>query len=418
MSVRDDVLQIARQAKQAARFLAAAGAVRKNQALEAMAEAVQSQEAAILAANEQDVAAARRAGKNTAFLDRLALTPERIAAMGHGLRAVAQLPDPVGEVVRMGPRPNGLIIGKMRVPLGVIGIIYESRPDVTGDCAGLCLKSGNAVILRGGSEALRSNQAIFQALNAALARSGFPPGCIALVPTAEREAVGVLLSLNDYIDLIIPRGGEALIRTVTEESKIPVIKHYKGICHTYVDDAADLAMAEEIAFNAKVQRPATCNAMECLLVHAAVAEAFLPRAIARLRNAGVEIRGCARTQAIVPGVQAAGEQDYATEYLDLILSVRVVRDMDEACAHIERFGTRHSEAIVTENLARGMRFLKEVDAACVYVNASTRFTDGNQFGLGAEMGISTDKLHARGPMGLEELTTYKYIILGNGQVRA
>ena len=321
-------------------------------------------------------------------------------------------------MIKMWRRPNGLMIGKMRVPLGVIGIIYESRPNVTSDCAGLCLKAGNCVILRGGKESINSNIAIYSAISGALVKAGLPKDSISLIQTVDRAAVKVMLGLSDHIDLIIPRGGESLIRNVVANSKIPVIKHYKGVCHTYVDEHADLGMAEEIAFNAKVQRPSTCNAMECLLVHDKIAQTFLPRMLERLAKSGVSIRGCAKTRKIFPLAKSASKKDYATEYLDLILNVKVVSSQTEAMAHISEFGSKHSEAIVTNNFQNGLKFLKGVDAACVYLNSSTRFTDGNQFGLGAEIGVSTDKLHARGPMGLEELTTYKYLIMGNGQIRS
>jgi len=323
----------------------------------------------------------------------------------------------VGVVLRTWQRPNGLGIRKVRVPLGVIGIIYESRPNVTSECASLCLKSGNAVILRGGAEAFRSNQAIATAIQGALASVGLPVAAVGTVPTAERAGVDILLQLDQYIDVIIPRGGEALIRKIAQTSRIPVIKHAKGVCHVYVDEAADPGMAQTIAINAKCQRPATCNAMETLLVHERIAPTFLPEIIRHLQQAEVEIRGDEHTRALVPGVKAATEEDWSTEYLDLILSVKVVGSLEEAIDHISRYGSAHSDAIVTTHHAHAMRFAQEVDSACVYVNASTRFTDGFQFGLGAEIGISTDKLHARGPMGLEELTTYKYIVFGDGQVR-
>lgn len=337
--------------------------------------------------------------------------------MSDDLKSVIALADPVGEAIKMWRRPNGLNICKMSVPLGVIGIIYESRPNVTSDCAALCLKSGNAVILRGGKESIHSNLAIYKAISRALTKCGFPDGCVSFIATTDREAVLIMLSLSEYIDLIIPRGGESLIRSVVENSKIPVIKHYKGICHTFVDKYADLSMAEEIAFNAKVQRPSTCNAMECLLVHKSIASEFIPRIVKRLKKQKVEIRGCPKTIKLVKDVKIATNEDYATEFLDLILSVKVVNSMAEALAHIVKFGTKHSDAIITENFQNGMKFLKSVDSACVYLNASTRFTDGNEFGLGAEIGVSTDKLHARGPMGLKELTTYKYMVIGNGQIR-
>ena len=327
------------------------------------------------------------------------------------------LSDPVGKITSMWRRPNGLLVGKMRIPLGVIGIIYESRPNVTADAAALCLKSGNAVILRGGSEAIHSNLAIARVLQDALQKTGIPEAAVQVIPMTDREAVYEMLQLEEYIDLIIPRGGEDLIRAVVNQSKIPVIKHYKGVCHVFVDDTADLEMAANICLNAKVQRPGVCNAMETLLVHQKVAGRFLPVMAEKYRQAGVVLRGCAKTQAIVRGIEAATEDDWYREYLDLILSVRVVRDMDEAIAHIEQYGSLHTESIVTESYERAQRFLNEVNSSTVLVNASTRFSDGFELGLGAEIGISTTKLHAFGPMGLEELTTTKFIIYGNGQVR-
>ncbi|MBI3088514.1 MAG: glutamate-5-semialdehyde dehydrogenase, partial [Candidatus Omnitrophica bacterium] len=352
-----------------------------------------------------------------ALIERLTLNDARLDEMTASVEAVRELPDPVGEVVRSWTRPNGLQIRKVRVPLGVIGIIYESRPNVTSDCASLCLKSGNAVILRGGSESFRSNEAIRAALQSALAESRLPAGAVSTIPTADRAGVDLMLQLDAYINVIIPRGGEALINKIVGQSRIPVIRHAKGVCHVYVDEQADPAMAEEVAFNAKCQRPATCNAMETLLVHQRIAPRFLPAMVRRFQQAGVEVRGCPRTQALVPGITPATEEDWTTEYLDLILSVRVVGSLEEAVDHIARYGSAHSDAIVTADEAAAQRFVRDVDSACVYVNASTRFTDGFQFGLGAEIGISTDKLHARGPMGLEELTSYKYVVMGTGQLR-
>ncbi|MBI3319494.1 MAG: glutamate-5-semialdehyde dehydrogenase, partial [Candidatus Omnitrophica bacterium] len=345
------------------------------------------------------------------------LTEKRLDDVVASVEAVVQLPDPVGETLRSWRRPNGLEIRKVRVPIGVIGIVYESRPNVTSDCAVLCVKSGNAVVLRGGAEAFHSNEAISAALRHALKSVGLPEGSISTIPTADRAGVDVMLQCDDAIDVIIPRGGEALIRKIVERSKIPVIKHAKGVCHVYIDDEADVAMAEQIVVNAKCQRPATCNAMETLLVHQAVAARCLPSMTTRLRAAGVEIRGCPRTQAFASGVKPAMEEDWSAEYLDLIVSVKVVDSLDAAIEHISRYGSAHSDAIVTANQEHATRFTERVDSACIYVNASTRFTDGFQFGLGAEIGISTDRLHARGPMGLEELTTYKYVVVGNGQVR-
>lgn len=417
MSLVAELTSLAQQTRQACRIVAQLSTEKKNAALAAMAEGIFRNQKTILAANAKDIQAAEKEHASAAFIDRLTLNALRLAKMSEDLRAVISLPDPVGDSIKTWQRPNGLRINKVRVPLGVIAIIYESRPNVTSDCAGLCLKSGNAVILRGGKESLHSNTAIHRVLQDALGSCGLPVAAISLVQTTAREAISVLLRQRDYIDLVIPRGGEALIRLVVEQSQIPVIKHYKGICHTYVDESADLAMAHEVAFNAKVQRPSTCNAMECLLVHQAVAQRFLPNIVKQLQNAGVEIRGCSRTQALGTQVVPATDEDYATEYLDLKLSVKVVDTLDHALAHIARFGTSHSEAIITKDSRQAERFLREVDAACVYLNASTRFTDGNEFGLGAEIGVSTDKLHARGPMGLEELTTYKYVVKGDGQIR-
>jgi len=412
-----DIRGMAREARAAARELARASGEQKDRALLAMASGLMESRARILADNAQDVAAARAAGQTAAFVDRLTLTEPRIDAMARGVRQIADLPDPVGAVTGMWRRPNGLQVGRMRVPLGVIGIIYESRPNVTADAAALCLKSGNAVLLRGGSEALRTNRAVAGVLAAAAASAGLPPAALAVVPSADRAVVKEMLSLHGLIDLIIPRGGEGLIRAVREGSQIPVIAHDKGLCHTYVDASADLVMAGEIAYNAKVERPGVCNAMETLLVHADVAPAFLPALAARLRAAGVEVRGCPGTRSLVPAAVPATEEDWDTEYLALTLSIRVVGSFEEAVAHIARHGSGLAEAIVTADHGRAMRFLREVDAGAVFVNASTRFTDGYEFGMGAEMGISTQKLHARGPMGLPELTCEKFIVLGDGQVR-
>jgi glutamate-5-semialdehyde dehydrogenase len=414
---RPAVLELARAAKAASRELALATTEVKDRALRAMADAVERVEGALLDTNAADLEAARRAGHPPAFLDRLALTPARIRAAAEGLRQVAALPDPVGQVTGMVRRPNGLLVGRMRVPLGVIGFIYESRPGVTADAAGLCLRAGNAVILRGGREALGSNRVLAAALAGAAEAAGLPAGCLGFVDSPDREAVAALLTLDRYLDLIVPRGGPEMIRTIREQTVIPVLGHGPGLCHTYVDAGADLGMAEAIAVNAKVERPSVCNAMETLLVHAAVAPALLPRLAARYRAAGVEVRGCPRTRALVPEVAPATDADWDTEYLDLILSVKVVEGFEEAVAHIARHGSGLAEAIVTPDHGRAMRFLREVDAAAVFVNASTRFTDGGEFGLGAEIGISTQKLHARGPMGLAELTCEKYVVLGEGQVR-
>ena len=418
-SVKATVLTIARKARAATLGLRQLATATKNEALRRMAEGLARETSAILAANAQDIVEARAAGQSGALLDRLLLTKDRIRQMAQGLREIAALPDPVGQVLKSWRRPNGLEIRKVRVPIGVIVIVYEARPDVTADCVGLCLKSGNAVILRGGSEARRSNRAIDRVLRDGARRAGVPRGAIQLVPVTDRRAVDLLLGLTDTVDLVIPRGGESLIRAVVAKARVPVIKQYKGVCHTFVDSQADLGMARSICYNAKVQRPGVCNAMETLLVHRKIAPAFLPAMARQYQAAGVELRGDPETRRVLRGmpVKPAAETDWPTEYLDLILSVKVVDSLDEAIRHIQRYGSGHSEAIVTSNRAHAERFLKEVDAACVYVNASTRFTDGGQFGLGAEIGISTDKLHARGPMGLEELTTYKYVVHGQGQVR-
>jgi glutamate-5-semialdehyde dehydrogenase len=417
MTVHDHVVELCKGARAAARAVAAAPTDVKNRCLRAAAERLRASQPRILAANRGDVLHGREAGLSAALLDRLTLTEARIETMAAGLDAVALLPDPVGETIARWRRPNGLEIGQVRIPLGVVGMIYESRPNVTADAAALCLKAGNAVILKGGSEALATNQAIAAVLSEAAAAAGLPAAAIQLIPTADRAAVQTLLKQSQYIDVIIPRGGESLIRAITESSSIPVIQHYAGVCHTYVDAYADLAMAERICLNAKVQRPAVCNAMENLLVHERVAPQFLPSMIRTLRDANVEIRGCERTRRIVPDVRPATEADWRTEYLDLILAVKVVDSLDAAIDFINTYGTGHSDAIVTEHYTHAQQFLAQVDSAAVYVNASTRFTDGYEFGFGAEVGISTNRLHARGPMGLRELTTYKYVIYGNGQIR-
>jgi glutamate-5-semialdehyde dehydrogenase len=412
-----EITEFARQARQASRPLARADSELKNSALKAMAEALQRAEQEILAENAQDVAAGKKKGLSAAMVDRLSLDPERVQAMAQGLLEVAALPDPVGEVTSMWPRPNGLLIGRMRIPLGVIGIIYEARPNVTVDAAGLCLKSGNAVILRGGSEAIASNLVLGKILREVLVAKGLPPAAIQVIPTTDREAVDHLLDQEEFVDLIIPRGGEDLIRRVVARSKIPVLKHYKGVCHVFVDADADLDKAWRICLNAKAQRPGVCNAMETLLVDAPVAAGFLPEMAKRYREAKVELRGCERSRAIVPEMKPATEADWYAEYLDLILAVRVVDGVDAAIAHIQKYGSDHTEAIVTENYSRARQFVQEVNSSSVMVNASTRFSDGFQYGLGAEIGISTTRLHAYGPMGLVELTTTKFVVYGNGQVR-
>ena len=413
-SYMDAVLQ---NAKRASRQAALALTDRKNAAILHMAKAIRDGSARLQTENLKDLDVARAAGLSDALIDRLTLTPKRIEAMAQGLETVAALRDPVGEVMDGFVRPNGLKIEKVRVPIGVVFMVYESRPNVTADAASLCLKSGNAVILRGGKEAIHSNLAIYRILVQALEAEGIEPHCIQLIETTDREAVNIALHADGLVDVVIPRGGEGLIRAVAENATVPVIKHYKGVCHTYVDAAADLAMAKSICMNAKVQRPGVCNAMETLLVHEAVAAEFLPDLAAAMQQAGVELRGCPKTKALCPGVQEADEDDWPTEYLDLILAVKVVADVDEAIEHISHYGSSHSDAIVTDDYRSAQRFVHEVDSAAVYVNASTRFTDGGEFGMGAEIGISTNKLHARGPMALAELTSYKWVVFGSGQVR-
>tara|TARA_B100001971_G_scaffold214926_1_gene255540 strand:- start:1461 stop:2738 length:1278 start_codon:yes stop_codon:yes gene_type:complete len=415
MEIRQWVIERTRQAKHASRPLSLLSTEVKNKALEAMANAIKANEATIVEANRKDLDAATQLSR--AMVDRLTLTPKRIADMQTGLHDVAALPDPVGSNGGMWKRPNGLKIGRVRVPIGVIGIIYESRPNVTADTVGLCLKSGNAVVLRGGSEAIHSNTAIANILTKAAQDVGIPEGAIIFLENPDRQAVTEMLSLTEYIDLIIPRGGEGLMQAVTSQSKIPVIKHDKGVCHIYVDRDADIQMAQEVCFNAKVQRPGTCNAMEALLVHEHVAPTFLPSIGKKLHEAGIKIRGCPKTVSLIPNATRAIDNDWGREFLDLILAVKIVADMDAAMEHIVNYGSSHTESIITKNKATAQRFLKEVDASAVMVNASTRFNDGFQFGLGAEMGISTTRIHARGPMGLEELTCQKFIVLGNGQVR-
>jgi glutamate-5-semialdehyde dehydrogenase len=389
----------------------------KNRALLLMADKIEARSPFLLEENRKDLESATKTGVSTAVLDRIALDAGRVNGMAKGLREVAALPDPVGEVVKMWRRPNGLQVGRMRIPLGVIGMIYEARPNVTADAAALCLKSGNAVILRGGSEAHHSNQAIGAVLRDACAETAVPRDALQMVEVKDRALVNELLQLEKHIDLIIPRGGEDLIRAVAANSKIPVIKHYKGVCHVYVDADASLEMAERICFNAKVQRPSVCNAMETLLVHEAIAPTFVPAMIAKYQAAGVEIRGCEKTCALVPGIKKATESDWTEEYLDLILALRIVTDMDEAIDHIERYGSEHTESIVTSDYGRSREFIERVNSSAVMVNASTRFNDGGELGLGAEIGISTSKIHAFGPMGLEELTTTKFIVFGDGQIR-
>ncbi|MEB2285235.1 MAG: glutamate-5-semialdehyde dehydrogenase [Polyangiaceae bacterium UTPRO1] len=415
MSLEQDVVALCRAARAAAPAIARATTAEKNAALLAGAAALRARTGELVAANAGDVEAARAAGTAAAFLDRLTLTPARVDAMAVGLEQIAALPDPVGEEIARWRRPNGLDIRQVRVPLGVIGIIYESRPNVTADAAGLCLKSGNAVVLRGGSEAFRTNCLIADVLRDAAAT--IPRDAIALVRSTDRAAVQILLKQDDLIDVIIPRGGEELIRAITEGSRIPVIQHLNGVCQLYVDAKADLALAEKLVMNAKTQRPGVCNAIENLLVHRDAAAAFLPAIARQLVAAGVELRGCPETVRLVPGTRSATEADWSTEYLDLVLAVRVVGSIAEAMEFIRRYGSGLAEAIVTTDPAAADRFTAEVDSAAVFVNASTRFTDGFEFGFGAEIGISTNRLHARGPMGLRELTTYKYVVHGSGQIR-
>jgi glutamate-5-semialdehyde dehydrogenase len=409
--------ELARQARVAAGILAAASGSQKDRWLTTAATALEERSAEIVAANERDWAGAVEAGLTTAQIDRLLLTPARMRSMVNGLRDVAALPDPIGQVRGGGVRPNGLEVLKIGVPLGVILFIYESRPNVTVDAAGLCVKSGNAIILRGGHEAQHSNAALHRILQDSLTTCDLPAAAVQVVATSDRAAVGHLLRMPEYIDLVIPRGGEDLIRRVAEEARMPVLKHYQGNCHVYVEKSADPEMAERIVVNAKCQRPGVCNAAESLLIDAAVAETLLPRLAARLRDKGVELRGCPLTRRLVPFAAPATEQDFTAEYLDLVMSVKVVADIDEAVAHINRYGSHHTDAIVTNDRAAARRFVAAVDSAAVMVNASTRFNDGQELGLGAEIGISTDKFHARGPCGLVELTSYKYVVQGEGQIR-
>ena len=419
-----DVLNITRymqdvgsRARRSAKSLAVATTADKNRVLRAIAESLVSKTAGLREANAEDRSNARNNGLSEALLDRLELTPARIEAMALGLRQVAELNDPVGEITDMTYRPSGIQVGKMRVPLGVIGIIYESRPNVTADAAGLCLKSGNAAILRGGSEAIHSNQAIAECIRDALAQNDFSQDAVQVVSTTDRAAVGELIRMNDYVDVIVPRGGKSLIERITNEATVPVIKHLDGICHVFIDAEADVTKAIDIAYNAKTQRYGTCCTMETLLVATQIASQVLPKLAARYGDAGVELRGCEQTRTILPDVIAATPQDWDTEYLAPILSVRIVTGIEQAIEHIERHGSQHTDAIVTNNLKHANRFLREVDSSSVMVNASTRFADGFEYGLGAEIGISTDKLHARGPVALEGLTSQKFVVLGDGHIR-
>ena len=417
MSLENMIKTMARDAKMASRGLRSLERGQKDDALLRMAEKLVGAREIITTENQKDLSAAKDAGLSAAMLDRLTLNDAVIGAMADGLREVAALPDPVGACPGMWKRPNGLLVGRVRIPLGVIGFIFESRPNVTVDAAALCLKAGNAVILKGGSEAIHSNIALGKLLAEALSETGIPEKAVQVIPTTERAAVNALISLDDDVDVIIPRGGEGLIRFVTEHSRVPVLKHYKGVCHIYVDQSASLKMAGDICFNAKVQRPGVCNALETLLVHEDAAPDFLPEMAKQYEEAGVEIRGCPKTLTLVPNAVAATESDWPAEFLDLVLAVKVVGSMDEALDHIETHGSQHTEAIITKDYERSQRFLAQVDSSVVLVNASTRFNDGNQLGLGAEIGINTSKLHAFGPMGLEELTATKFVVYGQGQIR-
>jgi glutamate-5-semialdehyde dehydrogenase len=416
-NIKEYMQQVGKQARAASRKMAMADTNAKNRALEAIADAIVASGTSLIAENAKDVAAAKASGLDAASIDRLTLTDKTIKGMAEGLRQIAALPDPIGEISDMKYRPTGIQVGKMRVPLGVIGIIYESRPNVTADAAGLCLKSGNAAILRGGSEAIHSNRAIAACVQSGLKAAGLPETAVQVVGTTDRAAVGELITMKEYVDVIVPRGGKSLIERISNEARVPVIKHLDGICHVYIDDEADLEKAIRIADNAKTHRYGVCNAMETLLVHANVAAEVLPRLCKIYLDKGVELRGDEAARKLVAQMKAATEEDWRTEYLAPILSVRVVNDLDEAIAHINTYSSQHTDSIVTENYTKAMRFLREVDSSSVMVNASTRFADGFEYGLGAEIGISTDKIHARGPVGLEGLTSQKYIVLGNGQVR-
>ena len=417
MDIKAYIQQTGRQARAAARDMARVSTAAKNRALEAIAAAILEQEQELIKSNNTDMEAGRRDGLEPALLDRLELTPERIHSMSDGLLQIAALPDPVGEISGMSFRPSGIQVGRMRVPLGVVGIIYESRPNVTADAAGLCLKSGNAAILRGGSEALHSNQAIAAIIKPELERAGLPGAAVQVIETRDRAAVGALLAMPEYVDVIIPRGGKELIERISKEARVPVIKHLHGICHVYIDDSADIDKAVAVAYNAKTQRYGTCNTMECLLVAEQVAGEVLDKLGPMYQQAGVEIRGCEEARKLLPWIKAATDEDYATEYLAPILSLKVVAGIDAAIEHISRFGSQHTDSIVTENISHARRFMTEVDSSSVMVNASTRFADGFEYGLGAEVGISTDKFHARGPVGLEGLTSQKFIVIGDGHVR-
>ena len=417
MDIKKYMKELGQQARAASRELNRANTGQKNAALLAIAEAIEAQSEALLAANKKDMQAGEKDGLDEALLDRLALNEERVAGMAEGIRQIIALPDPVGEITNLNYRPSGIQVGKMRVPLGVIGIIYESRPNVTADAAALCLKSGNAAILRGGSEAMHSNQAIAACIHAGLEKAGLSQATVQVIETTDRAAVGELITMQDYVDVIVPRGGKGLIERVSRDARVPVIKHLHGVCHVYIDDDADIEKAIKVAFNAKTQRYGTCNTMETLLVSKAVAPDVLPELGRMYADAGVELRGCLLTQAILPGIKEATEEDWDTEYLAPILSIRVLEGFDEAVEHIHRHSSGHTESIMTENIQQARRFLTEVDSSSVMINTSTRFADGFEYGLGAEIGISTDKIHARGPVGLEGLTSQKYIVIGDGHIR-
>jgi glutamate-5-semialdehyde dehydrogenase len=416
-NVAQYMLSVGQRARDAAHTMAQASTVAKDAALLAIADSIEAQEKALLEANQLDLDAGRKNGLDSALLDRLELNHDRILGMAKGLRQIAALADPVGEITDLNFRPSGIQVGKMRVPLGVIGIIYESRPNVTADAAGLCLKSGNAAILRGGSEAIHSNTAIAKCLVAGLEQAGLPADAVQVVDITDREAVGELIRMKEFVDVIVPRGGKSLIERVSSEATVPVIKHLHGVCHVYIDDEADLVKASAIAFNAKTHRYGVCNAMETLLVAQAVAAKVLPELAAKYEKKGVELRACAETQKVLPNAKAASEEDWDTEYLAPILAIRTVENIDAAIEHIRKHGSGHTDAIVTENYSHARRFLREVDSSSVMVNASTRFADGFEYGLGAEIGISTDKIHVRGPVGLEGLTSQKYVVLGDGNIR-
>ncbi len=416
-TIQELLQTLGRQARNASRQLARASTAAKNQALHNAAQSLRRRQDALLVANGLDLAAARAQDADSAFLDRLALTPESINAMAAGLEQIALLPDPVGEITGLSRRPSGIEVGRMRVPLGVVGIIYEARPNVTADAAGLCIKSGNACLLRGGSESLRSNQIIAQAMHEGLSQANLPAECVQVLATADRAAVGALITLTEFVDVLVPRGGKGLIERISREARIPIIKHLDGICHTFIDASAEVSMAIRVAENAKTQRYGTCNTMETLLVHQDIAARVLPELAQRYRLKGVELRGDEPTCRLIEGVRPATEADWATEYLAPILSIRIVPSLDAALDHIARYGSQHTDAILTNDWNNANRFLREVDSSSVMVNTSTRFADGFEYGLGAEIGISTDKLHARGPVGLEGLTSQKFIVLGNGQIR-